>query len=108
MKKALLLVPLLALSACQYHKVSALRVESQFGNPIGGATVGMYSMNSGHPIYPNATSGGEGLAHLPHTVTLGPSYIFSVSYEGRSYHFDYNELRWDKSGIPTLRLKNQY
>ncbi len=107
MRKAILVTAMLALVGCQTRRVDVLRVESQFGNPIRGATVGMSSMNSGHPIYPDSVTDKDGLAPLQGRILIGPSFIFTVAADDQRYIFEYSDLRWD-GATPVIRIKDQY
>ncbi len=108
MKKLFLLISGLALTACQAHRVNAVRIESQFGNPIRGAEIDMYSINSGHPVYPNLTTSQAGSAPLRETLYVNSSFVISVRNEDRSYVFRSDHFRYEKGGVLVLRLKDQY
>lgn len=96
---------MLALTACQAHRISGVRIEGDFGKPINGATVSMSSMDSGYPIYPDLITGPDGFAAAPNKPYVNPSFILSVDHEGEKYFFQPKDFRYEKDGVLVLSLK---
>jgi hypothetical protein len=90
-------------SGCLSHRISGVRVDSPFGNPLSGASVSMSSTHSGHPVYPTYITGSDGIAALD--MRINSSFLFSVKYFGNDYYFRSDDFRFEKSSILVLRLK---
>jgi hypothetical protein len=105
MKRILVIICVLTLSACQAHKISGVHIEGDFGNPIIGARVTMSSMHSGYPIYPVLITGPDGFAATPNKPYINSSFIFSVNYDGKEYFFEPKDFRYAKDGALVLSLK---
>lgn len=96
------------LSNCQVHRVTVVRVETDSGDPICGATVGMFSMQSGHPLYPDLITDAEGLAPIIPGLYVNKAFIFNVKRDSKKYVFDSKSRRYENDRIVVLRLKDEY
>ncbi|MCH8528621.1 MAG: Ig-like domain-containing protein [Kiritimatiellae bacterium] len=107
MKHALILIFLISITACQSRRVGSFRVENALGDPVQGATVTMASMNSGQPAFSELTTNEDGVALLPFNISIGPSFLFQILFEGKFYSFGYEDVHW-QHGTPVIRLRTPY
>jgi hypothetical protein len=107
MNKIIIFIAIFALAGCQSYRVAAIKVENENGIPASGAAVGMYSMQSGHLLYPDVVTNENGIAQADTLSSINNSFILNVHFKGEAYSYAAEDFKFEGDDVLVLRLTDK-